>query len=245
MKKACQRVREQIPELVSGALGPEKAGELRQHIGTCPACSEYLRCLKADDKQLRDYVEGMQSTLARLEDGVIEALSREPSREPIGLVSIWRTLRKSTIAKIAAAAVIIIVALICVEILIGPYKEPRPGMVKDIGGRVRENGRSVVAGQLESGVARVEEMVAAGDIEGLVAMLDGGEVESRMMAAYYLASIGEDRGTAALKELLPVYIAGDPNRVTVLAKFAKGLAVDKEVSDRSAEILKGHKDGDA
>jgi hypothetical protein len=131
MKKACQRVREQIPELVSGALGPEKAGELRQHIGSCPACSEYLRCLKADDKQLRDYVEGMQSTLARLEDGVIEALGREPSKEPIGLVSIWRTLRKSTIAKIAAAAVIIIVALICVEILIGPYKEPRPGMVKD------------------------------------------------------------------------------------------------------------------
>ena len=270
MKKVCQRVREQIPELVSGALGPEKAGELRRHIGACPTCGEYLRCLKADDKQLRDYVKGMQSTLARLEDGVIEALGREPSREPIGLVSIWKALRKSTIAKISAAALIIIVALIGVEILVGPHKKPAPGTAEvrqvvpskitnavalegedetypaDTEVRVREDDRLALAGEPESGVASVEEMIAAGDIEGLAAILDEGEVESRMTAAYYLASIGETRGLAALKELLPIYIAGDPNKVIALVERAKGLAVDKrEVSDRWAVVaLEGHKDRD-
>jgi hypothetical protein len=227
--------------------------------------------LKADDKQLRDYVEGMQSTLARVEDGVIEALGKEPSREPTGLVSIWRVLRKSTIAKIAAAAVIIMVALIGVEIFIGPYEQPvrevaedgriPPGPLSivakhgepedeygaypaDTGVRVREDGRLAVASELESGGTRVEEMIAAGDIEGLVAILDGGEVESRMTPAYYLASIGETRAVATLRELLPVYIAGDPNKVIALAERAKKLAVDKEeVGDRrAAETLEGHKD---
>lgn len=131
MEKVCQDIQEQIPELITGALPPERAAELRQHIRQCPVCSEYLQALQADDKLLRDFTEGMQPTVARLEDKVIETLSSEPSKQPVRFVSMWRTISKSAITRFAAAAVIIIVVLIGVKIFTGRVEQERLEIVRD------------------------------------------------------------------------------------------------------------------
>jgi len=112
MEDNCRNIREQIPELIAGALSSERAAELRRHISQCPTCSEYLRALQTDDKLLGDFAEAMQPTLTRLENNVFETLNREPSDESVGLISIWKTIRKSAITKYAAAAVIVVAALI-------------------------------------------------------------------------------------------------------------------------------------
>ena len=75
MENSCQNIQEQILELVTGSLPTEKIAEIQRHISRCPACSEYLRVLEADDKLLGDFAEAMRPTVARLEKNVIDALS--------------------------------------------------------------------------------------------------------------------------------------------------------------------------
>jgi len=93
-------------------LPAEKADELQHHISQCQVCSEYLEALQADDKLLGEFVEAMQSRVARLENNVIEALGLRPSDKTVKTIPIWRTIMKSRITKIAAAAVIVIAILL-------------------------------------------------------------------------------------------------------------------------------------
>ncbi|MHC4364763.1 MAG: anti-sigma factor family protein, partial [Planctomycetota bacterium] len=50
MEKRCQEIQEQILDFVSDALPAEEAACVQEHIAKCPACSDYLRQLQADDK---------------------------------------------------------------------------------------------------------------------------------------------------------------------------------------------------
>jgi len=117
MENTCEKVREQIPELITDTLPAEKAAELRRHISRCSACSKYLRALQGDDKLLGDFAEAMQPVVSRLEEKVIGALNREPSEKLISSVSIWRIIMKSKITKFAAAAVIIIAVMLSITVL--------------------------------------------------------------------------------------------------------------------------------
>jgi len=108
MENSCENIQEQIPELITGALPAEKAAELQRHISQCPACSEYLEALQADDKLLSEFAEAMQPRVARLENKVIEVLNRVTSKESVSFISIWRRVLKSRMTRLAAAAVLLI-----------------------------------------------------------------------------------------------------------------------------------------
>ena len=112
MENTCQKIQEEIPELITGSLPDEKAAELYHHIEKCPACSEYLQKLQADDKLLGNFAEAMQPTVARLENNVMDALKHRPIDKTIHTIAIWKTIMKSKITKLAAAAVVIIAVLI-------------------------------------------------------------------------------------------------------------------------------------
>ena len=239
MEKVCQDIREQIPELITGALPPERAAELRQHIDQCPACSQYVQALQADDKLLRDFTEGMQPTVARLEDKVIETLSSEPSKQPVRFVSMWRTISKSAITRFAAAAVIIIVVLIGVKMFTGRAEQPReqiaehediPSSVfvehekpevaapREVAITMRKETKPASDAELEAELWMVRELIAAGelDVDGLVAMLEHGRLQSRIVAASYLAGIGDPRGIAALEKLRAAYVGSEPNSLIAM-----------------------------
>jgi len=252
MDDICRSIQDQIPELITGALPPEKAAELQRHIDQCPACSEYLGALQADDKLLGDFTEGMQPTVARLEDRVIEELNREPSSERTNLLSIWRTVRKSAITKVAAAAVIILAAVVGVKMFTGrvgqqrweiareekdipssvfaEHKKPEAAVQpEDVGARMRKRPVLVSDARLEAELWMVRKMIAAGDVDGLVAALEHGPFASRILAANYLAKVRDPRGIAALKELLPVYVSSEPNAVLAIGSVAERVA-DANVS---------------
>ena len=109
MDNNCQNIQEQILELIAGTLPAEQATQLQAHIDSCPNCNRYLQALQTDDELLGEFTESMQPRLAQLENTVVDALNRGASSEAFSSVSVWQTIVKSRITRIAAAAVIIIV----------------------------------------------------------------------------------------------------------------------------------------
>jgi hypothetical protein len=136
-------------------------------------------------------------------------------------VDLWRTIAKSKITKLAAAAVIIVVAiLIAVEHVSPEVPAPR----EDFAARIRQTPMVVSDAQLHAELIMVRKMIAAGDIEGLVPMLAQGQLESRILTASYLAKIGDLRGNLALEELAAV-IHSDPEAKAELSVVRRMFAV--------------------
>lgn len=108
-----------------------------------------------------------------------EAVGREPG--------VWQAVLASRMAKIAvAAAVMIVGAVLVVSILTGPEPQPAP---------------PAVAGVTEEQIRRVTEMVAAGDVEGLIGMLDEEPFERKVLAAICLGEMGDRRALPKLRQL--------------------------------------------
>jgi len=106
MENNCREIREQILEFVSGTLPAQDVADLQTHIDKCSSCSRYLETIRADDKVLGEFAGSMQPTIARLEDNVIEVLTGGLSTKTVRS-TLWRTIVKSPVTKLAAAAVII------------------------------------------------------------------------------------------------------------------------------------------
>jgi hypothetical protein len=122
MKSVCNKVQEQIPELIAGTLPAEKAAELSRHIDDCPACREYLNALQADDKLLAGFAESLRPSMAAVEEKVVSALGDERVSERVRSTPMGRTILSSSVKKFAAAAML----LIGVGYLVGRVSAPRP-----------------------------------------------------------------------------------------------------------------------
>ena len=109
MNHPCPHRQEQIEALITGGLSPEESNDLHRHIEQCPACREYFELLNGDSDRLAQFAEAMGPTIARLETNVLEILDRAAASAPARAPSIWRMIMKSRIAKLAAAAIILIV----------------------------------------------------------------------------------------------------------------------------------------
>jgi hypothetical protein len=108
MENSCENIQEQIPEFITGSLSRDKAAELQHHISQCPNCSKCLEALQADDRLLGDFVEAMQPRVTHLENRVVDALQHTSPERRAGVMSIWTTVLSSRVARIAAAAVLLI-----------------------------------------------------------------------------------------------------------------------------------------
>jgi len=206
MEKSCENIRQRIPALVTGTLSAEKAADLQHHISQCPNCSEYLKALQADDRLFEDFAKTMQPTIARLENEVIDGLNRATSKRAVEPISIRRTVMKSRIVKVAAAALIIIAILVGASILTGPGEETVE-IVKQEGESDRgtselpKQDKADLEAVVEAELDEIRHMVAASDIDGLVAMLKDGQWDSKLAAANYLGRIGDLRALGALEQL--------------------------------------------
>ena len=112
MEQTCQHIQELMPQLMEGTLSGEQTAEAQSHITQCPPCSEYLQALQSDDRLLTDFAQAMQPAVSRIEDEVTDVLNRRPSRKPLRRSSVWATITKRPIPKLAVAAVIIISILV-------------------------------------------------------------------------------------------------------------------------------------
>jgi len=119
MDDICEKIREQIPELIGAGLSAEKAAELEQHRSQCPTCNEYFEALQTDDKLLCEFAEAMQPRIARLERNTANALNRMPLRKSDTFIRTWPRIVKNPIAKLAVAAVVLVAILLLIHNLIG------------------------------------------------------------------------------------------------------------------------------
>jgi protocatechuate 3,4-dioxygenase beta subunit len=131
--------------------------------------------------------------------------------------NIWRIIIKNKLTKFAVASVVIIAVLIGVKIItdsdkdngrtiVGKQditqKEIAPESPKGIKPELEKKLEAELAAEkLEAELKDVEQMFAAGDVPGLVDMLDKGQWESKIAAADYLAKMGDLSAINTLENL--------------------------------------------
>jgi len=174
--------------------------------------------MKDNERQFEDFVASITfddtpdaNHRDKLEQELLRTLAKQAPRQ----TSVWKIIMKSPITKIAVAAAIILIAvLIGIKFFTGPVEQPEKEFVgpdaprKDIERREYEPDydltpdTELAADRLANELEDIELMLAAGDIDGLVAMLAEAQFdESRVLAANYLAKIGDLRAVKALETL--------------------------------------------
>jgi hypothetical protein len=158
-----------------------------------------------------------------LEHRLLLALKREPSAQ----TALWRTVIKSPVTKIAVAAAIILMAIwVGSRVFNGRVEQPEKEFVTQRDPRrkgplieerhedkpdshVPDESR-LAADRLSQELEDVQLMFAAGDVDGLVAALSEARFDdSSILAANYLAKIGDARAIDALVKLSKDW-EGDP-----------------------------------
>ena len=117
MSGPCQQTRDNIADYVLGALSELEIDALREHLRGCPDCTEYMRALEEENRLLVRLGEQVQADMTSREQKVIEALNRSAPTVHIERLSLWISIMKSRITKLAAAAVIAVALLYGLSII--------------------------------------------------------------------------------------------------------------------------------
>jgi len=203
MEPGCDYVREQMAAFMADLLPPVEAQAVKEHVHQCSACRGYFEGLQSDDRLLTEFVESMQSSLVRVTDGVTASLEGHSSGRLAATAGDVRLIR--VVWRVAAAVLVVGAVLVGAVVLwLGQVQSPGPPIVKDT--------EPPVLGtepQRPTEFERIRRMVSARDIDGLVAMLRGGQPDSRVAVANLLMQMGDDRAIPALQELAAEW-KGDP-----------------------------------
>jgi len=108
MSNPCEEMQEKIADYVLEILSQKEIDALDEHISSCAACRQYVQALENEKRSLLRLGEKLEADMAIRRDRVIEALNHYSPTARIKVLLIWRTIMKSRITKLAAAAVIII-----------------------------------------------------------------------------------------------------------------------------------------
>jgi hypothetical protein len=108
-------MRDYIADMVTGTLSQEQARLLNQHLSQCPTCRDYAHQLKQEDLLLSELFTNISADMTNRQQRVLEAIEscRLPKQGKPS--SIWRTIMRSRITKLAAAAAIIVAAVIALQ----------------------------------------------------------------------------------------------------------------------------------
>ena len=115
----CQNRREEIAALVLGELELKAAEELQRHIESCQTCRLLFQALSDEEETIRSAFKTIADKGETVKSSLIEQLDKksqvtsQAETSPAKTIRInWGKIIKSPIAKIAAAAVIIIAAIL-------------------------------------------------------------------------------------------------------------------------------------
>jgi hypothetical protein len=112
MNSDCKQIRNQIADLVTGILSEAEVQLLQQHLNECAACRDYAGALKHEDRLLTELFTKIDTNMTGRQERVLQAINRSCVSEQTDTLSIGRTIMKSPITKLAAAAIIIAAALL-------------------------------------------------------------------------------------------------------------------------------------
>ena len=117
MNSECKKIRDQIADLMSGTLSEPQVQALQQHLDDCSACRDYARALKHEDELLTEFFAKIDTNMTERQEHVVQVINRSGVSEQSDKLSIGRTIMKSRITKLVAAAVIIVGVALSITVL--------------------------------------------------------------------------------------------------------------------------------
>jgi len=112
MNSDCEKIKDQIADLVTGILPEAQVHVLEQHLNECAACRDYARALKDEDMLLTEFFAKIDTNMTSRQERVLQTVNRSCLSKKTDTLLIRRTIMKSPITKLAAAAVVIVAATI-------------------------------------------------------------------------------------------------------------------------------------
>jgi len=199
-----EKISEMLIGFVLGELPKQAEREVKAHAAECQQCSSELKRLQALLKcteQMRG-LSADNNLCKSAKDSLLAAIAGEnkqpaPSRN-ISAASFWRSTLRNRITKLVAAAVIIIAAGIGIAVF--------SNLDYGSGRTIVENPTEGPKAELTAELDQVHKMFAAHDIRGLEAMLLNAKFDqSKVLAANYLAEIGDSNSIAVLQQVNDEY----------------------------------------
>ena len=117
MNSDCEKIRDEIADLVTGILSEAEVQVVEQHLEECSACRDYARALKHEDGLLTEFFGKIDTNMPERRERVLKAINHSCVSEQSDTISIGRTIMKSRITKLAAAAVIIVGVALSITVL--------------------------------------------------------------------------------------------------------------------------------
>jgi len=99
-------------------------------------------------------------------------------------------IMKNPITRVGFAAIVILSALLVIRMLVTPAKEPAERIVKEEGTPETVEGQHFEE-KFNGEFSEVRQMAAVGDVKGLATILSEGKLESKLVAANFLAKMGK------------------------------------------------------
>ncbi|MHC4623578.1 MAG: zf-HC2 domain-containing protein, partial [Planctomycetota bacterium] len=122
-----EQINEMLAGYVLGELSDRQSSEVEAHLAECQDCGGEVERLKAliestaQMSELSADEETCESARRALFETIVTEEIKEPMpRQTVSLESLWRTIMKSGIAKLAAAAVIILGVYLGLHSIGGP-----------------------------------------------------------------------------------------------------------------------------
>lgn len=130
MDNPCREMQDLLAGRILGLLDEEQASVLKDHLSRCLKCRKYLQSLENENRLLVQFSKDLEATMAARRDRVIQALNRAGPTARTEALPMRRTIMKSKITKLTAAAVIF-VGIVSI-ILLDKSIEPAYGLEQTI-----------------------------------------------------------------------------------------------------------------
>ena len=108
MNNNCEKMKDQIADLVSGVLPETQLQPLLGHINECSDCRDYYSMLQKEDKLLTELFMNYHGDMATREEGAIKALEHLPPFSRINILSRSKMINRSPYTRFAATAAVIV-----------------------------------------------------------------------------------------------------------------------------------------
>lgn len=132
MNGLCRQMQDKIADYVIGALSKEETDAVNQHTAQCPQCRAYMEAMQRQGGTLSQWAEEVQSRMPSQEDKVIAALE---DVRPQRAQSVWRIVAHSNLARLTAAALLIL----GIGFLAGRLSAPSVGDIQQLRAQFQES----------------------------------------------------------------------------------------------------------
>ncbi|MBL7152730.1 MAG: zf-HC2 domain-containing protein [Phycisphaerae bacterium] len=117
-----EKINELLTAFALGELSPQESSDVEKHLAECPRCTTELEELRAvlECTDAMSQLSADEQACESAKQRILEAeASRQTTKPPAMLESIWRTIMTTNRLKLAAAAVIVIAAIIGLSPFLG------------------------------------------------------------------------------------------------------------------------------